>query len=477
MSTARVVKFRGRIPSIRVKGPDLRPIVIPGRRGRKGEETRRIHTSEEWTDVEPPITVCYSSNSETNSDSDTSQRLPKMTKFKHGNDVPPDLEEDPQSDGSVQLWHTPTAVIESNVGQSNPSGSGESSSSSVREDFAPYRQTNEVAEDVIRMKKEAEERERCTVIIESDSSEDGFVPSKRFRSNNAENRLSMKTPRLKIIHPGTRRAASNSDLPNGGDSIINEEDLWGRDARTRVLEFKKMFHDRRKVEEEIFNRKRAEEKGTEVNRNRNRIDLKTYAYLEKTVMPMKGITSVYGKVPGIEVGDYFFYRVELMLVGLHRQIQSGIDYIPASARSRQAEFVDSFGKPLAVAVSVVSSQGGRYGDRHEGETLTYTGQGANNADQRLVRGNLALKNSYDLGVWVRVIRKVDVEKGEAPISFGGRPGTCSPSGILYIYDGFYKVEHYYEELQDEVGGFYVWKFMLKRVPGQKPIVDHLKCLA
>ena len=32
-----------------------------------------------------------------------------------------------------------------------------------------------------------------------------------------------------------------------------------------------------------------------------------------------------GPIPGVEVGDNFYYRVELMIVGLHRRPLAGID--------------------------------------------------------------------------------------------------------------------------------------------------------
>jgi euchromatic histone-lysine N-methyltransferase len=35
--------------------------------------------------------------------------------------------------------------------------------------------------------------------------------------------------------------------------------------------------------------------------------------------------AIMGNVPGVEVGDEFHFRIELSIVGLHRQYQGGID--------------------------------------------------------------------------------------------------------------------------------------------------------
>ncbi|KAL2629103.1 hypothetical protein R1flu_013789 [Riccia fluitans] len=480
---ARVVKKCRRVPSIRVKGSavlGLPSMVIRGRRGRKGEEVKQVNMNEEWTDAEPPITISYTSS--TDFDLDAPEAKATITKFDQVNDFQTfydsDDDIDPEFGGWEQWWYSfefpVTESIEGNFGLSDSNGSGESSSKLVREAFSTCRQTNKAVESLEDMpaEKEAEERERSTVVIDSDSSEQSgkeFALRKRVRSDEAENHHNKRDPCQKV-NPHGISIGRVANKPKNGQSHRGEmvqADFWALDPRTRVLELKKMFHRRKKAEEEMLNATEG---------NRIRADLKAYSYLEKTLIPVKGITSFYGQVPGTEVGDYYFYRAELILVGLHRQIQSGIDYIASSASKEK--FVDSGGKPLAVAVSVVSSQSGRYDNRHEGETLTYVGQGPSNADQKLERGNLALKNSCDLGLCVRVIRKVDVEKKDTPTSFGGSPGTCSPSGSLYIYDGIYKVERCYKEIQPRKGhrGFKVWKFTLIRQPGQTPVVDHLRGL-
>ncbi|KAE8702456.1 Histone-lysine N-methyltransferase, H3 lysine-9 specific SUVH1 [Hibiscus syriacus] len=95
-----------------------------------------------------------------------------------------------------------------------------------------------------------------------------------------------------------------------------------------------------------------------------------------------------GVVPGVEIGDIFFFRLELCLVGLHAQSMAGIDPMPMKG--------DIEGE--RVAVSIVSA-GGYDDDVEDPDVLVYTGHGGNASgdkgasDQKLVRGNLALERS------------------------------------------------------------------------------------
>ncbi|KAL3687118.1 hypothetical protein R1sor_013427 [Riccia sorocarpa] len=82
--TARVREKRYRVPSMRVKGRNVPYTVIRGRRGRKGEEVKRIGLNEEWTDPEPPITVCYNSDCDSDSDAYYEER-PEKRKFNQVN--------------------------------------------------------------------------------------------------------------------------------------------------------------------------------------------------------------------------------------------------------------------------------------------------------------------------------------------------------------------------------------------------------
>ena len=149
-----------------------------------------------------------------------------------------------------------------------------------------------------------------------------------------------------------------------------------------------------------------------------------------------------GHVSGIEVGDTFCYRVELAIIGLHSHFQNGIDYM------------EKDGKVLAI--SVVDS--GRYAnDKESSDVLIYLGQGGNPMvgynkqpeDQKLERGNLALKNSMDAKTPVRVTRGFQAMK----VTSNG-----------YTYDGLYFVDKYWQE-RGQFGKL-VFKFQLKRITGE-----------
>uniref|UniRef100_M1DPZ5 SET domain protein n=1 Tax=Solanum tuberosum TaxID=4113 RepID=M1DPZ5_SOLTU len=157
----------------------------------------------------------------------------------------------------------------------------------------------------------------------------------------------------------------------------------------------------------------------------------------------------FGHVPGVEIGGQFRFRAELVTIGLHHQFIKGISYVNIDKKD--------------VATSIVDS--GRYeNEAISSETFIYVGQDGNPKvyvnvrveDQKLEGGNLALKNSMDMGCPVRVIcgrQRVKSEK----------------SDIRYTYDGLYTVTKYWEERAST--GKYVFKFELKRNLGQ-PKLNH-----
>lgn len=166
---------------------------------------------------------------------------------------------------------------------------------------------------------------------------------------------------------------------------------------------------------------------------------------------------IIGAIPGIEIGDVFFYRVELCVVGLHGQLQAGIDYVPASQTGT--------GEPIATSIIV---SGGYEDDEDRGDVLIYSGHGGRekrdarqSVDQELKAGNLALKNSMDYGIEIRVIR--------------GSKSDCSPSSKVYVYDGLYKVVHCWNDAGKS--GFCVFKYKLVRIEGQEMMGSYMLKLA
>ncbi|KAJ4778629.1 hypothetical protein LUZ62_062886 [Rhynchospora pubera] len=152
---------------------------------------------------------------------------------------------------------------------------------------------------------------------------------------------------------------------------------------------------------------------------------------------------IIGSVPGISVGDCFYRRMELCVLGLHGQVQAGIDYVRAS-----------WGEPVATSIIV---SGGYEDDDDKGDVLIYTGHGGRGpnlhkhcVDQKLEGGNLALERSMTYGIKIRVIR-----------------GICARNvgGKVYFYDGLYKVVDCW--LDRGKSGFGVYKYKMLRIGGQE----------
>ncbi|KAL6877508.1 hypothetical protein ACP4OV_012723 [Aristida adscensionis] len=186
-----------------------------------------------------------------------------------------------------------------------------------------------------------------------------------------------------------------------------------------------------------------------------RIDLEANKAIKKLPGYVKH-DPIVGQVPGVEIGDEFLYKMELAIVGLHRTYRGGIDTIE-----------DSNG--VRVAVSIVAS--GDYPDElsSSGE-LIYTGSGGkpagkkNDEDQKLERGNLALKNCIKTMSPVRVIHgfKGQNRKGGSHSRLNQIP--------MYTYDGLYNVVDCWIEGQS---GSRVFRYKLLRIPGQPELPLHI----
>lgn len=193
------------------------------------------------------------------------------------------------------------------------------------------------------------------------------------------------------------------------------------------------------VEEE---KRRLSEPG--LNR-RPRGDLRAASIMRDAGLWLNRDKRIVGSIPGVYIGDVFFFRMELCVVGLHGQAQAGIDYLPASQSSN--------GEPIATSIIV---SGGYEDDEDAGDVIIYTGHGGQDKfsrqceHQKLEGGNLALERSMHYGIEVRVIRGIKYEGGL--------------TAKVYVYDGLYKIHDCWFDVGKS--GFGVYKFKLLRIEGQ-----------
>lgn len=178
---------------------------------------------------------------------------------------------------------------------------------------------------------------------------------------------------------------------------------------------------------------------------RARSDLKAASMMKDKGLWLNRDKRIVGPIPGIYVGDVFFFRVELCVLGIHGQLQAGIDYLSSSQSSN--------GEPVATSVIV---SGGYEDDEDSGDVIIYTGHGGQDkhsrqvVHQNLECGNLGMERSMRYGIEVRVVR--------------GFKYKGSASDKIYVYDGIYKIEEYWFEIGKS--GFGVYKFKLVRMEGQ-----------
>nr|XP_012218313.1 PREDICTED: E3 ubiquitin-protein ligase UHRF1-like [Linepithema humile] len=164
-----------------------------------------------------------------------------------------------------------------------------------------------------------------------------------------------------------------------------------------------------------------------------------------------------GKIPGVEVGMSWFFRIQVSEAGVHRPHVAGIH-----------------GRETDCAYSIVLS-GGYEDDVDNGDEFMYTGSGgrdlsgnkrtaAQSSDQILTRMNKALalncnaplnaKNgatakNWKEGIPVRVVRNYKLAKHS---KYAPKKGNR--------YDGLYKVVKYYPTKGES--GFRVWRYLLRR---------------
>ncbi|KAF8026391.1 hypothetical protein BT93_F3007 [Corymbia citriodora subsp. variegata] len=241
---------------------------------------------------------------------------------------------------------------------------------------------------------------------------------------------------LKIMARDSHQASPSSFSELGSANVARND---GHDsAREKVIATLTLFRDIcREVE-------REKSKGREESVFIRRIDFHAAKEVKRRGRYVHGTRQFIGEVPGVEVGDKFRYRMELTIVGLHRHLRSGIDYMGTH--------------PDMLATSVVASWD-YADDLTNPEELVYLGQGGGipnrdkkDEDQKLTHGNLALANSMKRNKPVRVIRK----------DWNG----------IFTYDGLYKVDRF--QKVPRFNGKMVFEFTMKRLPGQPEILQKKK---
>ncbi|XP_030477538.1 histone-lysine N-methyltransferase, H3 lysine-9 specific SUVH6-like [Syzygium oleosum] len=226
-------------------------------------------------------------------------------------------------------------------------------------------------------------------------------------------------------HPGNRPLPSR-DLPPGCGNANFTRDDGPHSEREKVITTLTLYRDICRLLE------REKLQAGKESRCIRRVDFHAAKEVKKRVGYVHGHRQFIGEVPGVEVGDKFYYRMELAVVGLHRPPQNGIDYMGPH--------------PDILATSVVASWD-YADDLTDPNELVYLGEGGmpshvNEAeDQKLTRGNLALANSMKRSKPVRVIRK-DWDD-------------------TFKYDGLYVVDRYRKS--SRANRKMVFEFVMKKV--------------
>ncbi|KAL9259822.1 Histone-lysine N-methyltransferase family member SUVH9-like protein [Drosera capensis] len=237
----------------------------------------------------------------------------------------------------------------------------------------------------------------------------------------------------------TRRSLSkrSSELVRVTNLSV-EDHRYFRDVVRRT----RMVYDSLRVYCMVEEERRARGVG---NGRRARGDLRAAALMRDRGLWLNRDKRIVGSIPGVYIGDLFFFRMELCVVGLHGQAQAGIDYVPSSQSSN--------GEPIATSVIV---SGGYEDDEDSGEEIVYTGHGGQDkfnrqcCHQKLEGGNLALERSMHYGIEIRVIRGFRYE------------GTVTTK--VYVYDGLYRIVGSWFDVGKS--GFGVYKYRLHRIEGQ-----------
>lgn len=236
--------------------------------------------------------------------------------------------------------------------------------------------------------------------------------------------------------PNYKRFKRSSELVRV-TNLSHEDHKYYRDLVRRT----RMLFDSLRVFS-VYDEEKRQEFGTG---HKARGDLRASVLMRERGLWLNRDKRIVGSIPGVFVGDVFFYRMELCVVGLHGQTQAGIDFLTSSESSN--------GQPIATSVIV---SGGYEDDEDSGDVIIYTGHGGRDkfnkpcSHQKLESGNLALERSMHYGIEIRVMR--------------GFKYQGSLTSKVYVYDGLYKIVDTWFDVGKS--GFGVYKFKLVRLEGQ-----------
>ncbi len=269
--------------------------------------------------------------------------------------------------------------------------------------------------------------------------EDGHVDGQKRAARNARGSNSSQKKTRKNQEPGSSRRAAPAPKGPSANFVVGISQIERDDGSRELVNHVLMTFDA--LRRRLSQIEDAKEQSTGIIK---RPDLKASNILMSSGL-RTNMKKRIGVVPGVEVGDIFFFRMELCVVGLHAQSMGGIDYMIVRGDTEE--------EPLAV--SIVSS-GGYDDDAEDRDVLIYSGQGGNfgkkdkqAADQKLERGNLALERSLRRTNDVRVIR--------------GMKDSVNPTSKVYVYDGLYKIQESWIESKT---GCNIFKYKFVRLPGQ-----------
>ncbi|XBI93701.1 hypothetical protein VPH35_030480 [Triticum aestivum] len=220
----------------------------------------------------------------------------------------------------------------------------------------------------------------------------------------------------------TEKDDDNQGMPKNGVAL----------AREKVI---RSLRDFRLIYKNLLNK--LEDKSREGG-----ADLQAYKIFRDRFLAQCNDERFVGNVPGIHVGDIFYARVELCIIGLHRPHRLGIDHIRKEDGTCIAVSI--------VAYALLSDVKDNF------DALVYSGSRTATMNQKIEGTNLALKKSMDTKTPVRVIH-----------GFTIHAKRNSQRKSILLYGGLYLVEKYWREKESE--DRYVYMFRMRRMAGQKHI--------